>query len=196
MADLFPAQDDPHFQMTKTIQRSVEEILILLDRVKAIVMTAGPVPRDQEMMIGDVAMAEARKLEEKIKERAATLEMPDEWPPVHGVHPWLKVIWSSLFTNAIQHGGDGVHIQTGWIQNGDWRFWVRDDGPGIEENRLATLFPTIQALHEMHGQGSGLAIVRRLCEHMSGQCGYEAPPEGGSCFWFSLPPSASMQTQL
>jgi signal transduction histidine kinase len=196
MADLFPDPDDPHFLMTKTIHRSVEEILILLDRVKAIVMTASPAPRDQEMMIGDVAMAEARRLEEKLKERDATLDLPGDWPPVHGVHPWLKVIWSSLLTNAVQHGGDGVHIETGWSENGDWRFWVRDNGPGVDENRRKTLFPSIHALHELHGHGSGLAIVRRLCEQMNGNCGYEAPKDGGSCFWFTLPASAAMNTAI
>jgi signal transduction histidine kinase len=194
MADLFPDLDDPVQQMTKSVQRSVEEILILLDRVKAIVMTAGPEPRDQEMMIGDVAMAEARRLEDKLKERAATLKLPDEWPPVHAVHPWLKVIWSSLLTNAIQHGGDGVRIETGWLENGDWRFWVRDNGPGVDESRRKTLFPPIHALYELHGHGSGLAIVRRLCEQMRGDCGFEAPSGGGACFWFSLPATAAMNS--
>ena len=35
--------------------------------------------------------------------------------------------------------------------------------------------------------GLGLAISKRLVETMGGEIGVEAGPEGGSCFWFTLP---------
>jgi len=194
LADLIPEPEDPQWRLTKSVHHSVEEILVLLDRVKAIVMTAGPAPRDQETMIGDVAMAEAQRLETRMHEQTATLNQPDRWPPVHGVHSWLKVIWSILFTNALQHGGERVQIETGWSRNGDWRFFVRDNGPGVDPERRENLFPSIQSLYELHGHGTGLAILRRLCERMGGSCGYESPPEGGACFWFTLPATASAES--
>jgi signal transduction histidine kinase len=159
----------------------------LLDRVKAIVMTAGPAPRDQDTMIGDVARAEAQRLQAKLDAQGVTLKQPDDWPAVQGVHSWLKVIWSALLTNALRHGGEGAHIETGWSGNGEWRFWVQDNGPGVEPDRRENLFPAIQSLKELHGHGAGLAIVRRLTERMGGTCGYDSPPEGGARFWFTLP---------
>ena len=188
LSDLIQSPGDPQGQLIHSVQRSVEEILVLLDRVKAIVMTSNPALSEFDSMVGDVAAAEAQRLQTKLEAQSASLTQPDNWPPVRGVHPWLKVIWSSLLTNAIQHGGEGVKIETGWDRNEDWHFWVRDNGPGVAENRQANLFPAMESMYEPHaGQGVGLAIVRRLVEKMGGRCGYDSPPGGGACFWFTLP---------
>ena len=37
------------------------------------------------------------------------------------------------------------------------------------------------------GHGLGLSIVARIVQRLGGETGYEAPAEGGSVFWFSLP---------
>ncbi|HWB04650.1 MAG TPA: HAMP domain-containing sensor histidine kinase [Verrucomicrobiales bacterium] len=191
LADFIPEPEDPQRRLTRSILNSVDEILVLLDRVKVITMTNGKVPAGQDSLVGDVAEAEGQRLEAKLQEQSATLKQPDQWPPVSGVHPWLKAIWSSLLTNAVLHGGEGVRIETGWRKNGDWRFWVQDNGPGVAPDRTDKLFPSIQSLQELHGaSGSGLAIVRRLVEHMGGKCGYETPEGGGARFWFTLPDSS------
>ncbi|HEX2750765.1 MAG TPA: HAMP domain-containing sensor histidine kinase [Verrucomicrobiales bacterium] len=188
LSDLIQRPGDSQQQLLHSVQQSVEEILVLLDRVKAIVMSSNPALSEFDSMVGDVAAAEAQRLQTRLEAQSASLTQPDNWPPVRGVHPWLKVIWSSLLTNAIQHGGKGVKIETGWDRNGDWRFWVKDNGPGVAEDRQANLFPAIESLYEPQAApGIGLAIVRRLTEKMGGRCGYESPPGGGACFWFTLP---------
>jgi light-regulated signal transduction histidine kinase (bacteriophytochrome) len=192
LADLVPEHGAPQWRLTRSIHHSVEEILVLLDRVKAIVMTAGPAPAGLEMIVGEAAAAEALRLQPVFDEYSAKMKLPDLWPPVRGVHPWLKVIWASLLTNAIHRAGSGAEIEAGWSRDGEWRFWVKDNGPEVEGGLQECLFPTIQSLDDLHASAhdAGLAIVRRLTEQMGGRCGYESPPEGGACFWFTLPAAA------
>ena len=50
------------------------------------------------------------------------------------------------------------------------------------------LFHPFNRLHETNAaRGLGLPVVERMVNLQGGQCGYESPPQGGSCFFFTLP---------
>lgn len=63
---------------------------------------------------------------------------------------------------------------------------VTDEGPGIEEQDLATLFAPRPLVCEGHRMGLGLSIVRELVEAMGGAYGVIAN-RSGSEFWVRLP---------
>lgn len=68
---------------------------------------------------------------------------------------------------------------------------VRDTGPGIPAQRLATLFQPVAQLDAstrgpFGGTGRGLAIARRLIDMMQGESGIESQEGIGSRFWFAV----------
>ena len=72
--------------------------------------------------------------------------------------------------------------------DGEDRFFVRDNGIGIEtrfQERIFGLFDKLDPKAE--GNGVGLALVKRIVELHSGRIWVESAGSGqGSTFWFTL----------
>lgn len=70
------------------------------------------------------------------------------------------------------------------------RFDVRDQGIGIDPERIPSLFTAFEqadktTTRKYGGTGLGLAITKKLAELMGGEAGARSEPEGGSDFWFT-----------
>jgi signal transduction histidine kinase len=175
--------------LLKSIESSTDEMARLMERVGFIVKaTARPSALEPVDMGWAFASAEDR-LGRRIQERRASVAQPPSWPTVMGVALWLEAIWSDLLGNAVDHGGDGVRVEAGWGQDeGMYRFWVQDTGPGVPAGQVPGLFHPFHRLHEPDAPtGLGLAMVERLVDLQKGRCAYEAAPGGGACFSFTLP---------
>lgn len=68
-------------------------------------------------------------------------------------------------------------------------YYVRDNGVGIHEAYLPKLFRAFQRLHggESAGQGTGLALARRVVERHGGRIWVESVEGAGSTFFVALP---------
>ena len=72
----------------------------------------------------------------------------------------LKQLLENLIANAIEHGGPGVTVTVGDLDDG---FYVADDGPGIPEaDREQVLEPGYSTTE--NGTGFGLRIVHEIAE--------------------------------
>lgn len=113
------------------------------------------------------------------------------WPSAMGYGPWVEEIWVNYLSNAIKYGGTPPHIQLGAdiTQNNMARFWVRDNGHGLEPEKQDILFTEFTRLDTIRvtGHGLGLSIVRRIVDKLGGQVGVESNPGQGSLFYFELP---------
>ncbi len=104
----------------------------------------------------------------------------------------LRQIFQNLIDNAIKYmdkpQGE-IHIAC--EQHGDqWRFSVRDNGPGIEARyfeKIFHIFQTLQPRDEMESTGIGLTIVKRIIEVYGGEIWVESAIGKGSTFLFTLP---------
>ena len=71
------------------------------------------------------------------KKRQAQIVVPDAsaWPVVWGYAPWIEEVWANYISNAIKYGGTPPRIELGAtpLTNGQVRFWVRDNGPGLRQ---------------------------------------------------------------
>ena len=107
----------------------------------------------------------------------------------------LDQILSNLIDNAFYYGGDDVSITISADVVGDHiRLRVVDDGPGVapeDQPRIFERFYRADAGRKTHrsGTGLGLAIVKHLVAFMDGEVGYCDAPDGGACFWLTLPRS-------
>ena len=95
----------------------------------------------------------------------------------------LTRIFENLFRNAIQHGGEDVHIEVAALAEGSG-FYVADDGEGIEpEERTAVLEAGYTSGAD--GTGLGLAIVTGIAEAHGWRVGVTDGDDGGARFEFS-----------
>jgi signal transduction histidine kinase len=133
-----------------------------------------------------------KRLQFIFKEYPVELKMPDEWPIITGYPAWIEEIWVNYISNAIKYGGHPPRIELGFDDNpklSTIRFWVRDNGPGLNQAEQSRLFIPFTRLHteRAEGHGLGLSIVRQIAEQLRGDAGVESTPGQGSLFFFTLP---------
>lgn len=99
----------------------------------------------------------------------------------------LRSILDNLIGNALRYTPECGEI---WLEASELRdriqFFVRDNGRGIEAERLPTIFGRFTG-GSGDGTGLGLALVRRLVESLGGQVAVESKLGTGTTFSFTLP---------
>jgi PAS domain S-box-containing protein len=129
--------------------------------------------------------------------RAAEPERNVEWviaPQVmaEGDPGLLRVVLQNLIGNAWKYTSrrDFARIEFGVIeQDGQTRYFVRDNGAGYDMADAGKLFGAFQRLHsakEFPGSGIGLATVARILHRHGGEARAEARVNEGATFYFSL----------
>jgi PAS domain S-box-containing protein len=131
-------------------------------------------------------------LRQSIEESSAVVTA-DPLPTVVAEESQLRQVFQNLIGNAIKFRQDDrppqVHVGAR-RQGGEWLFWVRDNGIGIEPQYADRIFQVFQRLHsrqEYPGTGIGLAICKKAVEHHDGRIWIESEPGQGSTFYFTLP---------
>jgi PAS domain S-box-containing protein len=112
----------------------------------------------------------------------------------------LRQVLMNLVGNAIKFTPEGGKIELAAQQLGEVvRVEVRDSGPGIPEDEQQRIFEAFHRLQQSdktsEGTGLGLAITRRLVELHGGRLGLESIPGSGSCFYFTLPITVTVQRE-
>jgi signal transduction histidine kinase len=75
-------------------------------------------------------------------------------------------------------------------QDRQFRFYVKDNGLGIDEKDhrcIFDLFYRVPELKDIDGTGVGLGIVRRVLETYGGEVWLESEKGKGATFYFSIP---------
>lgn len=128
----------------------------------------------------------------EIEERDAEIVRGD-LPTVVADESQLERLFSALVSNALTYGGDRPRIEVGAKrQDTEWKFWVTDDGIGIDPSDRERIFDLFERLHtqeEYPGTGAGLAIAREIVTIHGGRIWIESEPGGGSNFYFTIPVS-------
>jgi len=125
----------------------------------------------------------------------------------------LRRVFQNLIANAVRYTPNGtieigarvIEVQTGRSRSAtvsgnstasepvdeekpQIECWVRDDGMGIPENQLATIFDKgVSDPQFPEGTGLGLAIVKTFIEAHAGTIRAESTSGRGSIFSFTLP---------
>jgi PAS domain S-box-containing protein len=143
-------------------------------------------------LVGEVSQdlvgeADGRKIEWEIQ----------SLPEVRGDRSMLKQVWVNLLSNSVKYTRprDLAKIKIGCLKrNGEWEFYVQDNGTGFDMQYAGKLFGVFQRLHraeEFEGTGVGLANVRRIITRHGGRAWAQAKLDHGAIFYFTLPSLAS-----
>jgi signal transduction histidine kinase len=101
----------------------------------------------------------------------------------------------NLLDNGLKYTPSGGQVEIGAEEAGEiLRFWVRDDGPGIEPSDLPLVFERFYQgqTSDAEGSGLGLAIVHSVAQAHGGRARVESKPGEGSYFTVELPLAATI----
>ena len=184
---LTAARDD-----TERLQGIVEDLLDL-SRIQAgkveVSLTALPAKSILDAGVAakeDAARDAGLKMEEDLVEPVLpVLVDPDR----------ISLVFDNLVANAIRHSPkDGRIVVRARPSNGQVRFEVEDQGPGIPPEYRQRIFEKFFRMPGTKGEGIGLGlyISREIVAAHGGEMGVDSGPGGGSRFWFTLrvPPRA------
>ncbi|NLE02584.1 MAG: HAMP domain-containing histidine kinase, partial [Fibrobacter sp.] len=148
-----------------------------------------------------------QRLKYTVESNEVTIKKPDDWPEIYAYAPWITEVWVNYINNAIKYGGNPEKnikpvIELGFDDLGSTpqkshqiKFWVKDNGNGIEPDELPKLFKEFTRLHSGNtGHGLGLSIIKSIITKSNGDVGVESEIGKGSTFYFTLPVSKAAVT--
>ncbi|HSJ28091.1 MAG TPA: HAMP domain-containing sensor histidine kinase [Acidimicrobiia bacterium] len=106
----------------------------------------------------------------------------------------------NLLENAAKYGGDQVLVE-GFPYGDHFIVVVSDNGPGVPDEHVNTIFEHFEQLSKGDGRSStglglGLPIARKLARAMGGDVWYERRFPTGSRFCFSITQTAEAQERM
>lgn len=114
----------------------------------------------------------------------------------------IQRIFQNLLDNSAKYGADHVVIcveeETGSANTGNLRLTITDNGPGVPEQQLSSLFEPFYrgtSSRSTVGSGLGLSIVKKSMEQMGGNVSAENSKDGGLCITLIFPVSCTAKTQ-
>lgn len=134
----------------------------------------------------------------RIAETNTTL-IYSELPSIKAFKEGLFHLFQNLIENAIKYRDPQKNrniLEIGLIEDKDnWRFFVADNGRGIEKKYFEKIFQPFQRLDndrsEAAGSGIGLAICKKIIDLHHGNMWVESEPGKGTRFHISIPKSLS-----
>ena len=106
----------------------------------------------------------------------------------------IEQVLLNFLENAVIHGKTTAQIQLRLsVVDGSAVFEVRDDGVGIDTDRLKTIFegkletPAAQPVDAKRNMGIGLSVCSSIIQAHGGTIGARNHPDGGAVFAFTLP---------
>jgi two-component system, NtrC family, sensor kinase len=183
--------DDPRYGILKKMEQQTFRASHLVNNLLSF---AASRPRSDEPIAVDEAVRTAVALHDDML-RPKQLSIHLDLAPgliVRGNFFELQQVVTNLLLNARDAVSIGGNI---WIsarkEDGRAVISVRDDGGGIPEDLLATIFkPLVTTKRGQGGTGLGLAIAERIIQAHRGEIRAENAPEGGATFSISLPLSS------
>ena len=136
-----------------------------------------------------------RGLEEELASRLqsvrAEMRIETPLPRVVADEPDLKRVFDNLLTNALKYACDkenSVITVGGMKLDNEVRYFVHDNGPGIDPKFQTKIFGLFQRLDsDKPGTGVGLASVDKIVRMHGGRCWVESALGQGATFWIALP---------
>jgi PAS domain S-box-containing protein len=143
--------------------------------------------RSEPCDVTGLLTASVEPLRPELEDVELEISVGVDCPPVLADAALMDDVLTNLLRNALEAVRPAGRIRLKAEPHEDRvLLLVDDDGPGIPENLLATLFKPFVST-KAGGTGLGLAIVRKVVEAHGGTVGVHNSPLGGARFELGLP---------
>lgn len=119
-----------------------------------------------------------------------SVNLPSDFPIVKADKPRLKELFLNLIDNAIKFNDkeNGV-VEIGFEdESNSWKFYVKDNGKGIERAYFDKIFKPFQKLSSSSNSiGMGLSLAKKIVLAYKGKLWLESELGRGSVFYFTIP---------
>lgn len=144
-----------------------------------------------EVDVEDLVRQLVGSFQNRLKQANAEIAIESPLPKVIADATDLTRAFDNLVSNAIKYGctPENRTITIGGQRvAGETRFFVRDQGPGIDPRYHSQIFRLFQRLETgKPGTGVGLASVEKIMRMHNGRCWVESDVGRGATFWLAFP---------
>lgn len=197
IADYFELSPEKHIQYLKIINERCEYSLKLIeDFLDAAKIEAGIL----DLQLKEYNFCEIisqcitqNQLFSQKKAQKVSLNFDSENLMVKVDRDKIEQVINNLISNAIKYSEPNTHIYILLESNNkELTLTVKDEGRGIPEDELASVFnvfqtTSVKATAQEKSTGLGLAIVKKIVHAHNGQIGAKSKVGVGSEFFFTLP---------
>lgn len=183
-------------QMLQRIEQECHRLDSLVGEVLTLARMESGVPQPKEDYIDLIellkSLVDDAQFEAKDSGSVIQLQLDDalhEGIIIQSRGELLLRAFDNLIRNALQHAGRGCHIDIEVHQELDDMLVIEiaDNGPGVADNNLASIFQPFFRSNNNPGDGLGLAITKRAIEVHGGTISAYNRPTGGLCMHVRLP---------
>jgi signal transduction histidine kinase len=200
-------EDDERLsKIVTTLRSNAERLRWLVENLQRIGRLSEPLdtPSQQRIDVETIATEVARQLTDMASSRGVSIRIASGLPTIVVDAARLELVMLNLVSNAIKysnpdHSERYVEIAPATEPDADATrclIVVRDNGLGIPEAALTTVFQRFTRAHShldqqlgISGSGLGLAIVADCVEELGGSIRCESSVEHGTTFYVMLPSS-------
>lgn len=148
-----------------------------------------------QMSVGNINLSElvaevADELQRQLKRQVNFIITPNIM--VRGDQHLLKLAVENLIGNAVKYSQNTPNslVEFGIKEDEEHVvYYIKDNGIGFRAEEATELFKPFRRLSnskDFEGTGIGLATVKRVIDRHQGEIWFEAQPEQGACFFFTL----------
>lgn len=155
-------------------------------------INAEPASLHKNPEAAEEVMAESvRKFRKRFSQPPVEIRLPDDFIMVPMDPILIEQVLTNLLENVVYHANAGRIRMNLRTEDGSAVFEVCDDGDGIPNRKLPTLFETAVSQSAVsdgsRGMGIGLSVCKAIIVAHGGNIEAENQPGGGACFRFRLP---------
>jgi signal transduction histidine kinase len=173
------------------VLRAAEQIVRLVDRVNAYIMSKEARLQFEEVKVKEITDVIRSEFAEAISTRKVRWSEPELLPTIVADRISITRVFRNLVDNALKYGGEYLtEIRIGYRSDPDQHIVsVSDDGVAIkteDSEKLFVLFHRHKTSRGTEGSGLGLATVKEIAERHHGKVWMESGAERGTTFHFSI----------
>ena len=192
--------DDEGRRMLQTLPRLTQRMESLIESLLRYSRAGRTETSIEPVDLGEILGETLDSLRPLLQERSVEVRVPAPLPVLACDRSSVGEVFQNLIANAVHYNAN----EEKWIEIGvrgsppeeagsrGPTVYVRDNGIGIPEKHLDSIFRIFKRLHaqDRHGGGSGagLTITRKIVERHGGRVWVESDLGQGSTFCFTLAP--------